>query len=684
VGELILTDNGVKTATTATVSADELALLRALRNAFDASSIISVTDKRGIITYANDNFLKISGYSKEELIGKTHRVVNSGYHPPEFWAEMWRVIETGKKWEAEVCNRAKSGESYWVQSSVMAITDVGGNLAGYISIRHDITESKRLETELRAGRRLQDIVMETAPVGIFRTDTEGNCNYVNTNWTEMTGVSVSDSMGEGWIKPIHPEDKYRVFGNWGDFVTGQAEFGMRWRFKRADGSIRWVQGTAAAVRNDSGRIVSYLGAAVDVTALIEAQAGLETQQTEILLANSELQKQAIELERAAKAKSLFLANMSHEIRTPLNGILGMSQIMARQSLPAESGEIINDIIGSGEMLMGIINDLLDFSKIDAGNMSVEKRAFSPRDAINKTITLTQKSAADKKLALTIDVDPNIPDFVLGDELRTRQILLNLIGNAVKFTASGSVTIRADWMPVKDSIGQIAVSVTDSGIGMTDAQIKRLFNPFSQADDSITRRFGGTGLGLTIARRLAELMGGTITVTSEPGKGSTFKFSISVEPTVAAVKSVESENSTLADFKNLSILVAEDNLTNQKLVKLIFSKLGVTYSLAQNGREAFEIAQTRAWDVIFMDLQMPEMGGIDATKLIRSTNGPSQNTTVIALTANAFEDDKKACFAAGMNGFIAKPIRLTELEKTLSDIASGTILENQPDTNKKTG
>ncbi len=680
-----MTDNGVKNVSTATVSAEEIALLRALRSAFDASSIISVTDKRGIITYANENFAKISGYSKEELVGKTHSIVKSGYHPPEFWAEMWKVIASGQKWEAEVCNRNRSGESYWVKSSVMAIFDVGGNLAGYISIRQDITESKGLEAELRAGRRLQEIIMETAPIGIFRTDTEGNCNYVNTNWTEMTGVSVADSMGDGWIQPIHPQDKYRVFGGWGDFVTGQSEFSMRWRFKRADGSIRWVQGTAAPVRNDVGRIVSYLGAAVDVTALIEAQSDLETKQFEILRANSELKKQAIELERASKAKSMFLANMSHEIRTPLNGILGMGQVMARQTLPAESAEIINDIIGSGEMLMGIINDLLDFSKIDAGNMTLEKRAFSAREAINKTITLTQRAAADKKLALTIDIDPKIPELVLGDEIRTRQILLNLLGNAVKFTATGGITIRAEWHPENGATGQIAVSVIDSGIGMTEEQImRRLFNPFSQADDSITRRFGGTGLGLTIARRLAELMGGTISVTSEPGKGSTFKFSISVERTEAVKQTAITSTAALADFKNLSVLVAEDNLTNQKLVKLIFNKLGIPFTLAQNGREAFDMAQTRVWDVIFMDLQMPEMGGIEATRLIRATEGPSRDATIMALTANAFEDDKKACFEAGMNGFIAKPIRLTELEQTLSDVASRSIAGSPGDSPKKTG
>ena len=493
---------------------------------------------------------------------------------------------------------------------------------------------------------------------------------MNRNWVEITGLPYENSMADGWINPIHPEDKYKVFGAWGDFVTGQTTFEMRWRFNRPDGTVRWVQGTAAAVRNDAGRIVSYLGACVDVTALIAAQKDLEHKQVQIIEANKELTEQARELERASRAKSMFLANMSHEIRTPLNGVLGMGQVLARSDLPAQSTEVVHDLINSGEMLMGIINDLLDFSKIDAGNMTLENRQFAPRDTITKTVALIQKSAAEKSLSLVIDVSPEIPEILSGDELRIRQILLNLLSNAIKFTAHGSVTVKASWSPDSSENGQLNFEIIDSGIGMSAEQLGRLFTPFSQADETITRRFGGTGLGLTIAKRLAELMGGDIKVHTELGKGSTFTFSATVN--VGEKIKVTAENgptpNSAVNLANLKILVAEDNATNQKLIKLIFQRIGINHTLAHNGREAVEFANAEHWDLIFMDLQMPEMSGIEATRAIRAGDGPSRQSPIIALTANAFEEDKKACADAGMNGFLSKPLRIADLESTLNELS----------------
>jgi PAS domain S-box-containing protein len=651
------------------VSEQELTLLRALRRAFDDTSIISVTDARGVITYANTRFEQISGYSKSELVGQTHSLVNSKHHPPEFWRDMWKTVASGKIWTGEVCNRAKAGHSYWVHSSIAAIKDASGNVAGYISIRHDITQAKRLETDLRNGQRFQELIMETAPVGVFRTDSEGACNYVNSTWSKITGLSYEGSLNDGWITAIHPDDKYQIFGTWGDFVTGQSEFEMRWRFLRPDGTVRWVQGKASPVRSESGKILSYLGACVDVTELIATSHALETKQNEILGINTELQLKAREIERASQAKSMFLANMSHEIRTPLNGVLGMSQLLAESHLPEKQSGLVKDIIDSGEMLRGIINDLLDFSKIDAGSMSLESRAFSPRDAIEKTIALVSRSAAAKKLNLSVTLSSDIPGHALGDELRFRQIVLNLVGNAIKFTSAGSVTVTADWISQTSGTGEFVMRVADTGIGMTEEQLRRLFNPFSQADESITRKFGGTGLGLTIAKRLAELMSGTITVSSTPGQGSIFTFRVTLTATDAPATAGSAEAGTDTNIEHLRVLVAEDNTTNQKLIKLIFQKLNLPVTIAGNGLEALKLANDETWDVILMDLQMPEMGGIDATKAIRSGQGPSRDTPVFALTANAFEDDKRACFAVGMNGFMAKPLRLSELEATLRSIAA---------------
>jgi CheY-like chemotaxis protein len=229
-------------------------------------------------------------------------------------------------------------------------------------------------------------------------------------------------------------------------------------------------------------------------------------------------------------------------------------------------------------------------------------------------------------------------------------------------------VAAEWISQTSGTGKFVLSVADTGIGMTEEQLRRLFNPFSQADESITRKFGGTGLGLTIAKRLAELMSGTITVSSTPGKGSIFTFRVNLTATDAPATAGSAEAGTETNIDHLRVLVAEDNTTNQKLIKLIFQKLNLPVTIAGNGLEALKLANDEPWDVIFMDLQMPEMGGIDATKAIRSGQGPSRDTPVFALTANAFEDDKRACFEVGMNGFMAKPLRLSELEATLRSIA----------------
>jgi PAS domain S-box-containing protein len=559
-----------------------------------------------------------------------------------------------------------------VHSSIAPILNPAGQIAGYISIRSDITKRKLLEIELRNGQKFQELVMETAPVGIFKTDSEGACNYVNTTWCQITGLTIDHSMNDGWIYAIHPDDKYTVFGAWGDFVTGQSEFDMKWRFLRPDGSIKWVQGKASPVRNEAGKLMSYLGACVDVTELIATSQKLEAKQQEILNINMQLESKAQELEKASHAKSMFLANMSHEIRTPLNGVLGMSQVLAQSNLPEKSAEIVHDIIDSGEMLRGIINDLLDFSKIEAGSMSLESRAFNPRKSIEKTIALISKQAREKNITVNIHFGNDVPEYLIGDELRFRQILLNLTSNAVKFTKVGSVTIQADWAPNVDHSGELSVQVIDTGIGMSEDQVKKLFNPFSQADETITRNFGGTGLGLTISKRLAELMSGAITVSSTLGKGSTFNFkircSVGQAPLIAEITSSADESEVSTPSKLLHVLVAEDNATNQKLMRLIFQKLGIPVTIAANGLEAIKLSEERRWDIVFMDLQMPEMGGIEATRIIKSGSGLSKDTPIFALTANAFDEDKSACFEAGMQGFLSKPLKISDLQTILQSLS----------------
>jgi PAS domain S-box-containing protein len=648
--------------------------------AINDSNIVSVTDSRGLIVFANSNFEKISGYSSAELYGKPHSILNSKHHPPEFWKEMWSHIASGQPWQGTVCNRAKNGALYWVASKIVPTYDANGKISGYLSIRRDITEEKNLRDLLGTEQRLQLAVMLAAPVGIFRTDAEGNCIYSNEAWAAMTGKPAEASLGDGWVKAFHPEDRLKVFTAWGDFLTGQSSFKLTWRLLSSTGKIHWVQGTAGSVLNEKGLIDSYIGTAVDITDLIETKRNLELKQAETAAALRTVKLQAEELESAIKAKETFLANMSHEIRTPLNGILGMSEILAGANLEGEPAETIKEILAAGAMLQGVINDILDFSKMEAGQMTVEKRPLSPRNILISLAGMLKSLSTAKGVPIQIKIAPELPALVLGDELRLRQILLNLMSNAVKFSTAGQVTVEASGTPGSPKSGVVGLKfdIIDTGIGISPEQIERLFKPFSQSDDSTTRKYGGTGLGLVIAKRLSQLMGGDVTVKSELGKGSIFTASVmtgSAENYTAAIVEPVLRATSL---KNIKVLLAEDNLTNQKLMSMLFKKFGVTFTIANNGKEAFDHACTQKWDLILMDLQMPEMGGLESTRLIRTTPGPSQNCRIVALTANAFDEDKNACINVGMNAFLSKPIQIRNLETALHEAA--LILENDHEKN----
>ncbi|BAE52819.1 Signal transduction histidine kinase [Paramagnetospirillum magneticum AMB-1] len=372
-------------------------------------------------------------------------------------------------------------------------------------------------------------------------------------------------------------------------------------------------------------------------------------------------------EAGTRAKSEFLAVMSHEIRTPMNGILGMVRLLLDRPLEAEDRERLEMVHHSAELLLGILDNILDLSKVEAGRMEFERSPFSPARTLAGIQTLLSARAREKGLELSHAIGPEVPEWVEGDGGRLRQILLNLAGNALKFTDSGHVLIRVGL--AGDGSGRLEFSVTDTGIGLGEAEIGRLFHAFAQADSSITRRFGGTGLGLAICRRLVEAQGGEIGVESRPGVGSRFWFRLALPAGRApALGAVDARGEVV--LPPLSVLVAEDNPINQKVALGFLTQAGHRVTVAANGAEALALARDGGFDVVLMDMQMPVMDGLEAVSRIRALPAPAGDVPVIALTANAMRGDAERCREAGMNAHVAKPVDPAILFRVIGDVLAG--------------
>jgi PAS domain S-box-containing protein len=377
-------------------------------------------------------------------------------------------------------------------------------------------------------------------------------------------------------------------------------------------------------------------------------------------------------EEASRAKSAFLAMMSHEIRTPMNAVLGLAASLLDESLPPEQREVVTAIRDSGDSLLRILNDVLDFSRLDAGKMTFEHAPFSPASLTHEALSVHGPRAAAKGLAFDVTSEANLPPVLMGDAGRIRQVLHNLVSNAVKFTATGSVTIRARCIEPSADRALIEWDVEDTGIGIPADKLGNLFDAFVQADNSITRRFGGSGLGLAISRQLAEQMDGQIGATSVSGQGSRFWFRLNL-PVPAEQPAPQPDPQTTEQVLMAllaarsgppRVLLAEDNPTNQFVFARMLKHTPITVDVANDGREAVSLAAQTAYDVVFMDMRMPEMDGLEAARTIRSSPGLSRGAPIVALTANAFVEDMAACQAAGMTDFVAKPVSKQRLHEAL--------------------
>lgn len=789
------------------VSADlQVATAESLRLAFVADQIhnaVVITDRDDRIIWCNEGFTRLCGWTKEEIIGRSPP---NFLHGPETDLETVKTVQAGMAkgapFEFEILNYRKDGSTFWVAANAQPQRDAQGNIDGNLAILIDVTARKETDLKIAIQEAQMRLVFEACPAGLtLARDLRTETRIVNPAFERITGVTQEMARnGQAFLDALHPEDRaawqdYQEAFERGENVTKKLEI----RFMHADGSIVWVEYARRFF------VDSTDGSRNDVTALVDVTA---------------LKKQAVDLnyakeqaEMASLAKSQFLAMMSHEIRTPMNGVIGMASLLTDTSLDEEQRECVETITRSGSDLLTIINDILDFSKVEAGQLEIETAEFDLIECTEGAVDMLTLRAGEKGVEILLDIDPRLPRIAVGDSTRLRQVLVNLVSNAVKFTDTGEVCLSLRLLATNETETEMTFEVRDSGIGIKKEDIPRLFDAFTQADASTTRRFGGTGLGLPICKRLVHLMGGEMQCTSELGQGTTLHFTLTLptrdveqEPEVirgkkllagvsvlvahrsatargimvqrvkyhgmvaAEVESPDqldqrwaesggwdiviidrkfdralgvktagrcndlasdrrfakvllassaqpamSQDSAWFDavvkkpirggvfdsalfkavncvkidsepeenqsepeelvsplFKEsdsgappLRVLVVEDNLVNQRIFSTMVRKSGNVSHLATDGSQVLAKLEKESFDIILMDVQMPIMDGLTATRLVCQKYPMVVRPWIIALTANAMAGDRDKCIAAGMDDYVSKPIKVRQFADAIT-------------------
>ena len=738
-------------------------LLQQYKDAIDSTLIVSKTDADGIITYANDLFCKISGYTREELIGQPHNIIRSPDMDKSFFENLWRTIKNKKKWQGIVKNRSKSGRSYYVDTAIFPLVKKNGEILEYIAIRHDFTARIEAEEKLDREYRYSQHLFDEQENIVITIDREKGVLKANRNFSEVLGYKTLYDFTkehqcicdlflhkEGYLPPQSPQ-------HWTDEVLEHPEKQHNVLMSNKDGEARDYTVKVKEINFDSETFM--IASFTDITDL-------------------ELARQRAE--DSEKAKTQFMANMSHEIRTPMNGIVGFTTLLMNSPLNPKQRQYIELIEHSTQTLLQIINDILDFSKISGGHLELDITNINPFIDLKNSMSIFSSKAKEQKISFQINIDSSIKECIRIDHLRVTQILNNLINNAIKFTSEGgvvSVNISHQSMIGDNEI--ILFSVRDTGIGIPEDKLEKIFQSFTQVEASTTRNFGGTGLGLSISASLCELMNTELKVTSKEGEGSFFFFELEVEtcetneslaekvqnppiyllhntspiyekvidklndfgisfkettfeeligtgdndhivisfdhrqtkPLSTLTKQIvlideQKEAFDIAEKKDnifhigtfdecpstlynailelnildhpenildtdnrsmeLSVLIAEDYEINRILINEMMQNYGISPEFALNGLEAVEKTLHKTYDLIFMDINMPVMNGIEATEKIRKQN---IKTPIIALTANSLEGDREHYLSQGMDNYLSKPIDVDELHKVLISYAN---------------
>ncbi|MFM5769204.1 PAS domain S-box protein [Aeromonas caviae] len=597
--------------------------------------LYSVSDPNGVIIEANDQFCLVLGYTREEIIGRDHHLFSSGLHPAAFWQNMWDTVLANKAWHGEICNKGKDGSLLWFDTVIAPCLDSEGQLERFVALRIDVTERRAADEERkRLNVLLGNVLRSASEVSIIATDQDGRITIFNSGAQSMLGYQEDEMVGRCTLAMIHLPDEVNARGEELSRQYGQAIEGFRvfvhvpefvapetreWTYVCKDGSWRRVTLAVTAMRDEQGVLTGYLGIATDITIRKQFENSLE------------LARQ--QAEQANVAKSQFLANMSHEIRTPMNAVLGMLQLVRQTPLDTRQQDYVVKAQSAAKSLLALLNDILDFSKIDAGKLELDIHAFSLEDMLRELAVVLSGNQHHKTVELMFEVDPSLPLEVRGDKLRILQILINLGGNALKFTEAGQVVIHLSALRQDAASVTLQVSVTDTGIGITPEQLSRIFNGFTQAESSTTRRFGGSGLGLVICQRLVALMGSELRVDSEPGRGSCFSFELCLEVENKAL----SISVVAPDISHCHVLVVDDCENSREILVKTIEMRGWSCDAVESGAKALvkiisALKAGRPYDVVLVDWRMPEMDGVATAKLIKQQFSDVACPVVIMLSA----------------------------------------------------
>lgn len=631
-------------------------------------TIIS-TDTNGLVTTLNRGAELMLGYEASEVVNAlnlTHFITSQGPRKGggegglhEGRVTFGTLISTTNFAEASTWTFIKkNGEAVLVELTLSQLENDGKGVTGYLAVGKDITARHATLNQLEISERRHRAFFENSQSLMCTHDLEGNFLTINPSGAEMMGYTFGEVIIRSLYDIVVPQYRDDIDTYLQTIKNNGSLKGLMQILDKNGEKRTWMYNNVLSEFADGRKYV--IGNAVDLTSRIRME-------DELLLAKENA-------EQNARAKDIFLANMSHEIRTPMNAIMGFANLLKYTTLTEEQKEYTHSICTASENLLGIINDILDLSKIESGHLTIEEIPFSLRDLVKNVKAVQQQKASEKGLQLDVSMGDSVPDYMLGDPTRLNQILLNLVSNALKFTEKGSVRILIELREESETEHTIQFSVSDTGIGISQDKLATIFERFTQADTDTTRKYGGTGLGLSISKLLIELQKGSISVDSELNQGSTFIFTLSFRKASKPLENrMEVRPAQPVSTKRLRVLLVEDNILNQRLATRVLENLGFEPDLAANGKIAIEKVGQNTYDVVLMDLQMPEMDGYQATQYIR--NELKSKVPIIAMTAHSLVGERDKCITIGMDDYLPKPFVPADLFTKITSLA--TVHEAQP-------